>query len=80
MSQQPQVERGELIAQFWNAVRERLLQHYRRKADLADLGIGQYKWDTERRGLGEVVYNQGVERTAEVVNGVIESGLPTPMR
>ena len=61
-------------------MRERLIGHHRRKADLADLGIGRYRWDTERRGLGETVYNQGVERTAEVVNGVIEHGLPTPAR
>ena len=77
MSSQPQLDRSEMSAQFWDAVRDRVMKHYHRKADEADLGIGRYRGDTERRGLGEVVYNQGIERTAEVVNGVIEFGLPT---
>jgi hypothetical protein len=77
MNSQPQLDRSEMIAQFWEAVRERLLTTHKRKADQADLGIGRYRGDTERRGLGEVVYNQGVEHTAEIVNGVIEYGLPT---
>jgi hypothetical protein len=80
MSPKPLLDRGELIAQFWDGVRERLMQHHSRKADQADLGIGRYRWDTERRGLGDSVYNQGVERTAEVVNGVIENDLPTLAR
>jgi hypothetical protein len=78
MSPGQQLDRSDLIAQFWDAVRGRLIQHHGRKADQADLGIGRYRWDTERRGLGEAVYNQGVERTAEAVNGVIEHGLPIP--
>ena len=80
MSPKPLLDRGELIAQFWDGVRGRLMQHHGRKPDQADLGIGRYRWDTERRGLGDSVYNQGVERTAEVVNGVIENDLPTLAR
>jgi hypothetical protein len=77
MAPKPHLSRVEQIAQFWNDVRDQLVQHHGRKPDQADLGIGRYRGDTERRGLGEAVYNQGVERTAEVVDGVIENGLPT---
>jgi hypothetical protein len=68
--------RDEMIGKFWVEVRTRLKETYLRKNDEADLGIGRYRGDTERRGIGDAIYNQGVERTAEIVNGVIEDGLP----
>lgn len=73
-------EFGEQIAEFWNEVRQRLIGHYRRQPDEAEQGIGKYRLDTERRQIGEAVYNQGVERTAEIVDGVIEFGLPDQLR
>lgn len=76
MTPKPQLSRDEMIGRFWAEVRNRLKETYKRKDDQADLGIGRYRGDTERRGIGDAVYNQGVERTAEVVNGVIEIGLP----
>jgi len=66
----------EQAAEFWNSVRERLIDRYKREPQQADHGIGEYRADTERRRIGEAVYNQGVERTAEVVDGVIGKGLP----
>ena len=66
----------EQIAEFWNNVRDRLIHRHQREPEQADRGIGQYRGDTERRRIGEAVYNQGVERTAEVVDGVIGHGLP----
>jgi hypothetical protein len=68
--------RDDAVTQFWSEVRSKLQRDYRRDRDQADLGIGKYRMDTERRKLGETVFNQGVDRTAEVVNGVIENGLP----
>jgi hypothetical protein len=68
--------RDEMIGHFWAEVRSRLKNTHARNDDQADLGIGRYRGDTERRGIGDTVYNQGVERTAEIVNGVIENGLP----
>ena len=76
MATAPRPNRDEMIGHFWAEVRSRLKQAHRRDDDQADLGIGRYRGDTERRGLGEVVYNQGVERTAEIVDGVIANGLP----
>jgi len=76
MTPEERSSRDEMIAQFWTEVRTRLKDSYRRKDDLVDLGIGRYRGDTERRGIGDAVYNQGVERTAEIVNGVIDKGLP----
>ena len=70
-------EREEMIGQFWADVRNRLKEPpYGRDDDEADMGIGRYRGDTERRGLGDAVYNQGVERTAEIVDGVI-AGRPS---
>jgi hypothetical protein len=69
-------ELGEQVTEFWNQVRGRLIHHHERSPDEADLGIGRYRLDTERRRIGEAVYNQGVERTAEIVDGVIKYGLP----
>ena len=65
-----------MIGHFWAEVRSRLKNTHERNDDQANLGIGRYRADTERRGIGDTVYNQGVERTAEIVNGVIENGLP----
>jgi hypothetical protein len=72
-----QLNRDDMIGQFWEGVRNRLKETYRRSDDQADFGIGAYRHDTEQRAIGDAVYNQGVERTAEIVNGVIENGLAT---
>jgi hypothetical protein len=77
MTAHPRPTRDEQIAAFWNEVRRRLIDHHHREPDQADLGIGRYRLETERRKLGDTVYNQGVEQTAEIVNGVIEYG-PLP--
>jgi hypothetical protein len=68
--------RDAMIAGFWNDVCRRLIGHHNRPAVEAAAGIDHYRWDTERRQLGEAVYNQGVERTAEVVEGIIQCGIP----
>ncbi|HEY1064697.1 MAG TPA: hypothetical protein VGE52_01245 [Pirellulales bacterium] len=70
--------RDQLIAEFWSEVRSRLIKHHHRNPDEADLGIGRYRGTTERRGLRDVIYNQGVEETAETVDDVIKHGLPNP--
>ncbi|HEY0712470.1 MAG TPA: hypothetical protein VGF45_07340, partial [Polyangia bacterium] len=38
--------------------------------------ISQYRLETERLELGDVVYNQGVERVSEVILGIIDHGWP----
>jgi hypothetical protein len=76
MTTPPMLSRDEMIGRFWSEVRNRKNETHKRKHDKADLGIGRYRADTERRGIGDAVYNQGVERTAEIVNGVIDNGLP----
>ncbi len=76
MSVLQQINRDALITEFWDSVRRRLISHYDKSPKAADLGIEQYREDTQRHGISEVLYNQGVEHTAWVVNGVIEHGLP----
>ena len=76
MIAEPQLIRDELVSQFWNDVRATLINNHQRNTNQAVMGIDQYRSDTERLGLRDVVYNQGVERTAEIVDGVIENGLP----
>lgn len=71
-----QDERDRLIAEFWDSVRMRLLKHHHRSPDEADLGIGRYRHALDTRQVGDLLYHQGVERTAEVVNGVIDFGVP----
>ncbi len=64
--------------QFWTAVEEVLTEHYRHPDSEARGGIGKYRGEVDRRKLGEVVYNQGEEQTAKVIDGIIRDGLPTP--
>jgi hypothetical protein len=71
-----QERRDELIGEFWAEVHSRLVRHHHRSGDDADRGIGQYRDALHRRGVGDLVYHQGIEKTAEVVNGIIEHGLP----
>lgn len=71
-----QDERDRLIAEFWDSVRARLLKHHRRTPDEADLGIGRYRRAMDGRQVGDLLYHQGVERTADAVNGIIDFGVP----
>lgn len=80
MASQFPAPREELICLFWREVRDRLINNHHKKPDEADLGIGRYRGETERRELGDVVYNRGSEQTAEIVNGIIENGLPRVRR
>jgi hypothetical protein len=64
--------------QFWTDVGELLTQHYRHPDWKAQEGIDTYRAEVDRRKLGEVVYNQGEEQTAKVIDGLIRNGLPTP--
>jgi hypothetical protein len=71
-----QDERDRLIGEFWGSVRARLIDHYHRSQSDADRGIGQYRHVIYHRGVGDLVYHQGVEKTAEVVDTIITHGLP----
>jgi hypothetical protein len=77
MASETRLSREESAAEFWADVRVALGKRYERYGDEADLGIGRYRRAVELLGLGDVVYNQGVERAAEVIDSVIEHGLPT---
>jgi hypothetical protein len=68
-------KRQAAIDQFWNDVKELLTQKHGHSDRQAQQGINQYRQATVNK-LGEVVYNQGEEKTAEVIDGVIRSGLP----
>jgi hypothetical protein len=70
-----QEKRDELIGKFWGSVRERLIEHHKRSEELADRGIGNYRHLIHRKGVGDLVYHQGVERTAEVIDGLLQHGV-----
>ena len=69
--------RDEAAEQFWSDVLELLTERYGRPRDQAQQGIDQYKREVLPR-VGEVVYNQGEERTAKAIDGIIANGLPQP--
>jgi hypothetical protein len=73
-----QSERDQMIGEFWQRVRTELIEKLRGPDDDADRGIAQYRQAIQRRGVGDLVYHQGVERTAQVVEGIIKNGLPEP--
>ena len=67
------------VDQFWADVKELLLQKYRRQDWEAQQGVTEYQEEVARRKLGDVVYNQGEEQTASVIDGMIRDGrLPLP--
>lgn len=70
-----QDRRDELVGEFWNSVRKRLIDNHHRRPRDADTGIGRYRLELENRGVGDTVYNQGVERTATIVDGLIDERL-----
>jgi len=70
--------RQEAEKQFWTGVEELLTERHGHTEWEARRGIGQYRAEVDHRKLGEVVYNQGEEQTAKVIDGIIRDGLPTP--
>jgi hypothetical protein len=72
-----QDERDQLISDFWESVRTKLLKYHNRKDDEIDLAIGQYRHAVEKKRIGDLLYHQGVDKTATVIYGIIEHGLPT---
>jgi hypothetical protein len=71
-----QDERERLIGEFWSSVRLRLMKHYKRCEDQAARGIGRYREQIHQRGVTDLVFNQGMQRTAEVIGGLLEHGFP----
>jgi hypothetical protein len=64
--------------QFWNDVKELLTQKYHNPDVAAQKGIDDYLQEIARRNLDGVIYNQGEEQAAKVIDSVIRHGLPTP--
>jgi hypothetical protein len=77
----PTASNPEAEKQFWTDVEDLLtggkFQHDYHKAQR---GIQEYKvaigGHTNGGGIPEAVYNQGEEKVAEVVDGIIKTGLP----
>lgn len=72
-----QEQRDRLIGDFWGSVRLRLMKHHKRTEDQADRGVGRYREEIHQRGVGDLVFHQGIERTAEVIDGLLEHGFPS---
>ena len=71
-----QLSWADVEKQFWDTVQRLLTETYRCSEYEARNGIATYQHEIERHGFAEAVYNQGEERTAEVVDSVIRTGLP----
>jgi hypothetical protein len=72
-------DRTELESLFWDGVAKLLTQKYGHDSKKALEAIDLYRRSIQLRTQGpipEAVYNQGEDQTAEIVHGVIETGLP----
>jgi len=66
-----------MAATFWEDVACLLTKEYGHPSKVARQGVKDYRKEIMRRNVAEdVVYNQGEERTAKVVDVVIQKGLP----
>jgi hypothetical protein len=72
------ISRKQASDRFWTDVKDLLTQKYRHPDGKAQQGIDEYLQEVCRLKLGGVVYNQGEEQTAKVIDGVIQHGIPTP--
>ena len=75
----------ELEQRFWQGVKSLLNTKFGHRPSIAQHGIDDYKRsiggaDSGLWGIPEVVYNQGEEKIAEAVDGIIKTGLPTVAR
>lgn len=76
----PANNRQEAADRFWSDVEDLLEQKYCHPTTEARRGINEYRREVDDRNLGEVVYNQGEEQAAKVIDAVIKDGLPVPVR
>ena len=70
--------RKEAEEQFWTDVKGLLTQEHGHSAGKAQQGIDDYQQEVTSRKLGGVVFNQGEELTASVIDKVIRNRLPIP--
>jgi hypothetical protein len=61
-----------LVAQFWTDVRRRLVDVHQQPPHRAESGIALYREKLESHGVGDTLYNQGVNHTAAAVNALID--------
>jgi hypothetical protein len=71
------VTRKEAEEQFWSDVKGLLTGKHGHRNTRADEGIDTYRQVAGQTFPG-VVYNQGEEKTAEVIDGLIKTGRPEP--
>lgn len=71
--------KNEARRKFWGDVEGLLSKQYNYSDTQVQRAIAQYKQEVVPR-LGEVVYNQGEEQTAKVIDGIIRNGLPWPSK
>lgn len=72
----PAKSRQKAIDRFWIDVEDLLTNRYGRPQRDAQRGISTYKNEINKRKLGGVVFNQGAEQVARVIDGIIEHGPP----
>lgn len=70
--------RPEAEKRFWEDVKELLRSSHGHSEQQAKEGINKYRQEVARRKLGEVVYNQGEEKAAKVIDGILSNDLPEP--
>jgi hypothetical protein len=70
--------RQDVADKFWSDVEKLLTGEYQRSPKTARRGIDAYRQEVDSHKLGEVIFNQGEEQAARVVDGLIEHGNPIP--
>jgi hypothetical protein len=70
--------RKEAEEQFWTDVEELLTRKHQHSLIRSREGVNKYRGEVKSREFGDVIYNQGEELTAKVIDRIIRDGLPTP--
>jgi len=70
-------KRQQAERQFWIDVEEILKSDYRYSPGIAASGIQLYQQEIRVHRLGDVVFNQGEEQTARVIDGLLRNGVPS---
>jgi hypothetical protein len=70
---------GGAVQRFWEDVQKLLEREHHHDPARARAGIKSYQQMIDQHGFADAVYNQGEERTAEVIDAGIRDGFPPPL-
>jgi hypothetical protein len=65
-----------LINGYWSDVHRRLIDHHRVDPSSASDGVARYREQLKDVGVGKLIYNQPVDRTADAIAELIKEAQP----